>query len=331
MMKSIYRVLLPLYREVEMATEIDQEWQMDSTGQPELTLHLFTKLLFRVAHQWATHIDLEEYLELLNKIYARITIRRAVKAADGTTVLCYPTVHCQIVTEAVDGEDPFQPAASGAENALWEPCNSDEEEREGFEYSFVEEPASMTVRKHKKRKPPVIEATKDENDMDSGPLFSMKDAITYREDVVYHQNSGDYRPGPDDLVSYCVAELKDVVPFGYATEQFLTWMRNDVHTKLEEAKQARKEALVRMKREVRETGGAMREAHLKKEEDGGVVPAAGRYMFKAFAMVTSTNTSRVRAKAKIVDTLYNALRAVIKDTSLFSLRLDMVHPKPALK
>jgi len=50
------------------------------------------------------------------------------------------------------------------------------------------------------------------------------------------------------MVSYVLADLSDVVPVGYPTEQFLTWMRNDVHTKLEEAKQGRKEALARMKR-----------------------------------------------------------------------------------
>ena len=324
-------MLLPLYRAEEMAGEIDQEWLTDSAGQPELTLHLFTKLLFRVAHQWATHIDLEEYLELLNKIYARITVRRAVRAGDGKVVLCYPTIHTQIVTEPVEGEDPFAPASSGAETALWEPCASDEEDREGFEYSFVEDAASMTVRKHKKRRAPPVESTKEENDLDSGPMFSMKDAVVYREEVVYHQNSGDYRPGGDDLVSYCLASLDDVVPFGYPTEQFLTWVRNDVHTKLEEAKQARKEALARMKREVLETGGAMREAHLKKEEDGGLVNAAGRVMLQAFGLVTRSDSSRVRAKAKIVDTLYNALRAVIKDTHGLSLRLDMDHPRHSLR
>jgi hypothetical protein len=210
---------------------------MDRNGQDALTLHLFTKLLFRVAHQWATHIDLEEYLELLGKIYARITIRKAVRAHDGKEILCYPTIHTQIITDVVDGEDPFAPASSGAENALWEPCMSDEEEREGFEYTFIEDEASMTVRKSKKRKPPQLEVEKkEEADMDSAPLFSMKDPINYREEVVYHLNSGDYKPGGDDLVSYVLAQPRDIVPFGYPSEQFLTWMRNDVHEKLEEAK-----------------------------------------------------------------------------------------------
>jgi len=270
-------------------------------------------------------------LELLGKIYARITIRRAVRASDGCEILCYPTIHTQIITDVVDGEDPFAPASSGAENALWEPCMSDEEEREGFEYTFIEDESSMTVRKSKKRKPPQLENVKEDADMDSAPLFSMKDAINYREEVIYHLNAGDYKPGPDDLVGYILADAKEIVPFGYPTEQFMTWMRNDVHQKLEEAKLSRKEALARMKREVRETGGAMREAHLKKEEDGGLVPGKGEILLRGFCMTTSSDSSRVRAKAKIVDNLFNAIRVVIKDTTSISLRLDMINPKPAVR
>ena len=106
---------------------------------------MFTKLLFRIAHQWATHVDLEEYLELLNKIYARITVRRCVRALDGSVEMCYPTIHVHLVTdrspngEPIEGEDPFAPAATGAEAALWEPCASDEEDADGFDYHYVED------------------------------------------------------------------------------------------------------------------------------------------------------------------------------------------------
>lgn len=135
----------------------------------------------------------------------------------------------------------------------------------------------MTLKKHKKKKGPTVVPTKktDDFDMDGTPMFSVKDAVIFKEEVVYHQNKGDYKPRGDDMVSYVLADEPDVLPFGYPTEQFMSWLRNDVHCKLEEAKQARKEALARMKREVLETGGAVREATLKKEEDGGIVPAAG--------------------------------------------------------
>ena len=67
-------MLLPLYRVKEMENEIEQEWVMDSRGQEELSFNLLTKVLFRIAHSWATNIDLDEYVELLSKIYDRIII-----------------------------------------------------------------------------------------------------------------------------------------------------------------------------------------------------------------------------------------------------------------
>lgn len=48
-------------------------------------------------------------------------------------------------------------------------------------------------------------------------------------------------------------------------------------------------------------------------------------------MTTNTPASKVRAKAKLVDTLYNALRAVIKDTPNLQLRQHMEHPKASLR
>ena len=86
-----------------------------------------------------------------------------------------------------------------------------------------------------------------------------------------------------------------------------------------------------MKREVLETGGAMREAHLKKEEDSGLVQAQGHWMTRAFPLMLRSPGSKVRAQVKVVDTLYNALRTVIKDTQQLNLRLDMLHPKPSLR
>ena len=76
LMKRIYKVLLPLYREAEIDSEIAQEWILDSRGQPEITQVIMGKVLFRIAHSWATNIDIDEYIDLLQKIYARITYKR---------------------------------------------------------------------------------------------------------------------------------------------------------------------------------------------------------------------------------------------------------------
>jgi hypothetical protein len=50
LMKKIYKFLLPLYRDSEMTTEIEQEWQMDASGGEGMNIHVFTKLLFRIVH-----------------------------------------------------------------------------------------------------------------------------------------------------------------------------------------------------------------------------------------------------------------------------------------
>ena len=84
MVSRVYKVLLPLYRVKEMENEIEQEWVMDSRGQEELSFNLLTKVLFRIAHSWATNIDLDEYVELLSKIYDRIIIINQI-ASNGST------------------------------------------------------------------------------------------------------------------------------------------------------------------------------------------------------------------------------------------------------
>ena len=92
---------------------------MDSDGEEALNFDLFNKLLFRIAHSWATHVDLDEYLEILDKIYARITIRQVIKASDGSVVTCHPTIGCEILPELQDGVDIFAVKPQFGEG-MWE-------------------------------------------------------------------------------------------------------------------------------------------------------------------------------------------------------------------
>jgi hypothetical protein len=73
-------VLAPLYREVEMKDQIAQEWIYDSHNSGSMDQNLFSKFIFRIAHQWATSIDIDEYCELLSKIYSRIVHKKIVRA-----------------------------------------------------------------------------------------------------------------------------------------------------------------------------------------------------------------------------------------------------------
>ena len=115
MMKRIYKVLLPLYREEEINREVAQEWIHDARGQPAMNLCLFQKLLFRIAHGWGTHIDIDEYIELLNRVYERITIKKIIRGETGEIEIALPRIQVEIFQEK-DEED-------GAE---WMSCLSDE-------------------------------------------------------------------------------------------------------------------------------------------------------------------------------------------------------------
>jgi hypothetical protein len=109
-------------------------------------------------------------------------------------------------------------------------------------------------------------------------------------------------------------------------------MRNDVCFKLAEAKRQRKEELAKLKRQALETGGAIREASLKREEDGGLLSdTQGKVIFLPFPLVTNSGDAKVRAKTKMVDILYNSLRQAIKDATSLNLRIDMQNPRQALR
>lgn len=184
-MKLVYKVLLPLYRDAEMTTEIEHEWHMDCSNAPNLSLHLFTKVLFRICHQWAVHIDLDEYCELLNIIYCRITAREAVTAKDGKTVRCNPTVHVTIIPDASEA-DQFASSTSAADAALYEACNPGEPERPEYDYQWIEDPATMTVSKQRKRRLGNAKAPIDDLSFDQTPVLTIKEAVLHKEKVVYY-------------------------------------------------------------------------------------------------------------------------------------------------
>ena len=99
LMKRIYKVLLPLYREDEMNREVAQEWINDARGQKTMNLIMFQKMLFRIAHSWATHIDIQEYTEVLSKVYERIIIKQVIRGESGAVEIALPRIQVEIFQE----------------------------------------------------------------------------------------------------------------------------------------------------------------------------------------------------------------------------------------
>lgn len=208
---------------------------MDRMGQNELSLHLFTKLLFRVAHHWCVHVDLDEYIELLDKLFQRITIRKVIKASSGKVIHTYPTITVEVIPEVPEsGQNPFEMPNEDMEMDMAEACPSDEEESEHYNYCYTEDVNSCTLKKHRIKKTPIgLQDAAPGGENEEPPNLSLKDNIVFKEEVVYHLNAGDYKPRSDDLVSYDLSEMHDTLPFGYPTEQFFTFMKQDVYQKLE--------------------------------------------------------------------------------------------------
>ena len=98
LLSRIYRVLAPLYRDAEMKVQISQEWIYDSRNCETMDQNLFTKFLFRIAHQWATSIDIDEYCELLNKVYLRIIHKKIVRE-NGRSDIALPQIQVTIDQE----------------------------------------------------------------------------------------------------------------------------------------------------------------------------------------------------------------------------------------
>jgi hypothetical protein len=92
----MYKVLLPLYREQEASKEIAQEWIFDARGQKTMNIALFIKLMFRIAHAWAINIDQEEYIEILEKVYDRITAKRIIRGKTGKIEIALPRIQVNI-------------------------------------------------------------------------------------------------------------------------------------------------------------------------------------------------------------------------------------------
>lgn len=125
-----------------MSSEVSQMWLMDNKSQKHMTYRLFQKSLFRIAHQWATHIDLDEYLELLQKVFDRITTKKIIDHKDSTEFVQYPTIQVEIVEE---NDTSTRDSKDQPETPEWILCDEDEENMSNYEYKYEEDADNMTV------------------------------------------------------------------------------------------------------------------------------------------------------------------------------------------
>jgi hypothetical protein len=159
----MYKVLLPLYREQEMDAEIDEEWVLDSRGLSEMTFTLLTKTLFRIAHEWCTNIDIDEYIDLLNRVYDRIIyyamvhtdVKEYENIEEGGPGITrdYPKIKITFPEGEAKAKEKSGKLDSKRKNDDWLECRSNESNSSDYEYKYEEDPENMVVKKYKKPRP----------------------------------------------------------------------------------------------------------------------------------------------------------------------------------
>lgn len=239
LLTRIYRVLAPLYREDEMRAQVNQEWVYDSHNSNVMDQNLFMKFIFRIAHQWATAIDVCEYVELLEKVYQRIVHRKIVRC-DGRVDVAYPHIQVTIDQEKQQQHEDFG-------DAEWEECDEDDvEDAEKYNYEMRED------KKWKQRKNE--EEPKEEGAV-KDVFLTARDPFYFKEAVKYYQanEKGDVQckePSLEDFEYDVMTDHCNIFPIGYPTEQYLCWVKNDVHKALAEVKAAKKKTILAMKRDL---------------------------------------------------------------------------------
>jgi len=305
-----------------MAKEIEQEWRSDSKGMEFMSQNLFIKLMFRSAHQWAIHIDAEEYVELLEKIYDRITVMRIIRGEDMSEETVLPHLKVELFQE-------LKTSLMDEDDVNWMSCDPDESQNSLFEYRHEEDPADLSTKHFKRRK-----ADDFEGNGDHSAFLSIREPFHYKEEVKYFVDESEGAPqpaGPQDISFEILADFEDVYPLGYPTEQYVSKIKNDVYNAFCKLKEDKKRALAAMKRELFEGGAAMmqvdRTVKDQVDKDPGLIEENNVIVDQPFEMHHSDYEVKIKTFAAVRDGMYNQFRSIFKDSNEVTIRPHMNFPR----
>jgi hypothetical protein len=187
-------------------------------------------------------------------VYERIIVKKIIRGADGSCVILLPEIFTEITQD--DG---------GAEDDEWQSCYSNEEQYSHFDYRQEEE--DDKVKMYKKKKTP--DSGGEEDDTAAAPVFSSREPFMFKESVKFFRDEFDSaplgseidsdedeekkalrarqaeRPEPksDDTVVDIMADMNDILPMGYPTEQFFSKTKNEVTAAYKKIREEKKKAL----------------------------------------------------------------------------------------
>lgn len=180
----------------------------------------------------------------------------------------------------------------------------------------------------KKYKRPKVDNAVDEEE---GAIMSTREPFYFKEEVVFYENEKVKRPQPGDTESDSMAELGDVYPLGYLTEQFICNLKNEVLAAFIKMREDRKKAIAEMRRAMFEDG--LKAAVNKPPEimrDPGILDACGAQHKCAIKIHDSQREVQIEPMLRVKDFVFNSMRSVFKDASRFDIRPWFNNPARAI-
>lgn len=127
-----------------------------------------------------------------------------------------------------------------------------------------------------------------------------------------------------------LSKLKEILPFGYPTEQYLNYLKNDIQHYIEDWKANNKKDNSNKQLNFNNFGST--ETAAPEDADKGLVNAGGHILTNSFSYKSEKEgRSPTVLSAKISDLLYNTFRKLLRDGSVMSLRMFSAFPKPGAK
>ena len=124
-------------------------------------------------------------------------------------------------------------------------------------------------------------------------------------------------PSLEDFEYDVLTDSTNVFPLGYPTEQYLAWVKNDVHKALAEMKAAKKKTILAMKRDLfnGNEGSKPAQPTVNVDRERGLIDENGRFVTQHFHMHRTLPKVAVETRAYMHDATYNSLRTLFKDNN----------------
>ena len=151
------------------------------------------------------------------------------------------------------------------------------------------------------------------NEDDGGVMMSVRDPFLFKEEVQYYREPEEGKfdaavkqPSERDVVTDLLADINDIYPLGYPTEQFICKLKNDIVAAFIKLKEDRRKAVAEMRRQMFEDGAKVKvERPPELQRDPGLLDAQGFPYEEFFPIMDTKNQVRIVTLLRVQDRIYN--------------------------